>query len=195
MCHVGSDRSALVQDLANSSSRDAKQPRKLIFVTDELLSDLDAAVSSLLRARAKLKLYRASILKAAVEGELTAEWRAQHPHTEPASELLKRILAERRHRWEEEQLAKFKQTGKEPPKNWRSNYKDPRRPESAADWHIPSTWEWSGFEELSDGTSHSIKAGPFWKFAEERVLFANRLQDIWSRTGHPKRSVLWRLFH
>ena len=47
----------------------------------------------------------AAVLKAAVEGALTAEWRKQHPQTEPASELLKRILAERRRRWEEDQLA------------------------------------------------------------------------------------------
>lgn len=35
---------------------------------DELFSDLDAGVAALLRAREKLKLYRASVLKAAVEG-------------------------------------------------------------------------------------------------------------------------------
>jgi hypothetical protein len=64
---------------------------------------------------AKLKLYRASLLKAAVEGDLTREWREQHPDAEPASELLKRILVERRKRMEADQLAKFKEKGKEPP--------------------------------------------------------------------------------
>lgn len=51
---------------------------------DELFSDLDAGVAALERARDRLKLYRASILKAAVEGALTADWRAERP--EPASE-------------------------------------------------------------------------------------------------------------
>jgi type I restriction enzyme, S subunit len=38
---------------------------------DELLSDLDAGVTALERVREKLKLYRASVLKGAVEGTLT----------------------------------------------------------------------------------------------------------------------------
>ena len=78
---------------------------------DELFSDLDAGVASLEQARDKLKLYRASVLKAAVEGALTADWRAQHPQIEPASELLERILVERRRRWEEGQLRSFKEKG------------------------------------------------------------------------------------
>jgi hypothetical protein len=42
---------------------------------DELLSDLDAGVAAQDRVREKLRLYRASVLKAAVEGVLTAAWR------------------------------------------------------------------------------------------------------------------------
>jgi len=79
---------------------------------DEVFSDLDAGVATLERVQEKLKLYRASVFKAAVEGALTAGWRVQHPHVEPASELLKRILAERRRHWEEQQLAKFKAKGR-----------------------------------------------------------------------------------
>ena len=37
---------------------------------DELLSDLDAGVAALERVRDKLKLYRAAVLKATVEGAL-----------------------------------------------------------------------------------------------------------------------------
>lgn len=40
---------------------------------DELFSDLDAGVAALQRAQANMKRYRASVLKAAVEGRLTAE--------------------------------------------------------------------------------------------------------------------------
>lgn len=53
---------------------------------DALFSDLDAGVAALERARDKLKLYRASILKAAVEGVLTTDWRGKHTEVEPASE-------------------------------------------------------------------------------------------------------------
>ena len=62
---------------------------------DELFSDLNAGAAALARARDKLNLYRASVLKAAAEGTLTADWRTRHRNVEPADELLKRIAAER----------------------------------------------------------------------------------------------------
>lgn len=139
----------------------AAEQSRIADALDEQFSDLDAGVIALERVREKLKVYRASVLKAAVEGLLTAEWRAQHPHIEPATELLRCILIERRHRWEEEQLQKFKEKGKNPPANWKAKYKEPRRPEPPHTWVLPSTWTWTGFEDLADGTAHALKAGPF----------------------------------
>ena len=67
----------------------------------------DAGITALERARAKLKQYRASVLKAACEGRLVpteAELaRAEGRDYEPADRLLARILQERRARWEAEQ--------------------------------------------------------------------------------------------
>jgi type I restriction enzyme S subunit len=98
--------------------------------------------------REKLKLYRASVLKAAVEGVLTAEWREQHPHAEPAGELLKRILAERRRRWEQNQLPRFKERGQEPPKNWKSKYKEPIIPDATNLPLLPDGWWWASLDML-----------------------------------------------
>lgn len=47
---------------------------------------------------ALLDRYRQSVLAAAFRGDLTADWRAQHPDVEPASELLERIREERQSR-------------------------------------------------------------------------------------------------
>jgi len=116
---------------------------------DELFSDLDAAVSALKRVRAKLKLYRASVLKAAVEGDLTAEWRERQPHIEPASELLQRILIERRRHWEDEQLRKFEEKGKEPPKNWQTKYDEPVAPKTDRLPSLPEGWCWATLEQVS----------------------------------------------
>jgi len=113
---------------------------------DELLSDLDAGVAALERVRSKLKLYRAAVLKAAVEGALTAEWRKEHP--EPASELLKHILAERRRRWEEDQLRKFKEKGREPPKGWKAKYKEPVAPGRTDLPPLPEGWCWTSLDAL-----------------------------------------------
>ncbi|MHB1403829.1 MAG: restriction endonuclease subunit S [Thiobacillus sp.] len=71
-----------------------EQQRSIVAEIEKQFSRLDEAVTSLKRAKANLKRYKAAVLKAAVEGKLTEEWRKQHPDVEPASELLKRILAE-----------------------------------------------------------------------------------------------------
>lgn len=117
---------------------------------DKLFSDLDAGVAALERAREKLKPYRASVLKAAVEGALTADWREQHPHAEPASELLKRILVERRRRWEEDRLAKFKATGQETPNNWKTRDKEPVAPDTKDLPSLPEGWCWGTIEQVGE---------------------------------------------
>lgn len=53
----------------------AEQTR-IVEKLEELLSDLDAGVAELKTAQRKLAQYRQSLLKAAVEGALTADWRA-----------------------------------------------------------------------------------------------------------------------
>ena len=111
------------------------------------------------RVQAKLKHYRAAVLKAAVEGALTAEWRAQHPTTEPASALLTRILAERRRRWEEAQLQKFEEAGKNPPKDWKAKYKEPVTPDTAKLKQLPEGWCCATVEHVSQIGSGQTPAG------------------------------------
>ena len=118
----------------------SEEQSRIANALDELFSDLDAGVAALERVRDQLKLYRASVLKAAVEGALTAEWRQQNPQTEPAEELLKRILIARRRRWEEGQLRKFEEKGKSPPKNWKAKYKEPVSPDTANLPALPAGW-------------------------------------------------------
>jgi len=72
------------------------EQHRIVAKIEELFSDLDADVAALKKAQAQLKRYRQAVLKAAVEGTLTAEWRAANAGTiEPASALLERIRAER----------------------------------------------------------------------------------------------------
>jgi type I restriction enzyme S subunit len=116
------------------------EQRRIVAKIEELFSDLDAGVAALERVRANLKRYRTAVLKAAVEGRLTEEWRARHPATEPAAKLLERILAERRAKWEQDQLRKFKEAGKTPPKGWKEKYEEPT-PESSVDLgRVPDGW-------------------------------------------------------
>jgi len=126
-----------------------REQRRIVEKIEELFSDLDAGVAALERARANLKRYRASVLKAAVEGSLTAEWRVKHPKVEPASELLERILKERRRKWEADQLAKLAAAGKQPPKNWQAKYIEPASPDTSNLSELPQGWCWVTIEQLN----------------------------------------------
>jgi type I restriction enzyme, S subunit len=83
------------------------EQERIVAKIEELFTQLEAGVAELQRAKAQLQRYRQAVLKSAVEGELTREWRAAHQsELEPAEELLARILSERRVKWEAEQWEK-----------------------------------------------------------------------------------------
>jgi type I restriction enzyme, S subunit len=126
------------------------EQRRIVAIIEELFSDLDAGVAALERIRANLKRYRAAVLKAAAEGKLTEEWRAKHPKTESATKLLERILAERRQKWEEDQLAKFAPADKTPPKGWREKYVEPAAPDTSRLPELPLGWTVASLEQLTD---------------------------------------------
>ena len=113
---------------------------------EELFSDLDAGVAALKRAQTNLKRYRAALLKAAVEGRLTGQWRAERKAkgiaTEPAAQLLARILLERRKKWEAAQQKKFADAGKAPSTGWQKNYPDPAAPDASHLRALPEGWCW-----------------------------------------------------
>ena len=125
----------------------AEQAR-IVAKLEELLSELDAGVAELKAAQAKLKQYRQSLLKAAVEGALTAEWRARNPPQETGTELLARILRERRARWEAQQLDRFKADGKTPPKNWQAKYIAPNPASTRSLPALPRGWAVASLDEL-----------------------------------------------
>ncbi len=75
------------------------EQKHIVKEIEKQFSRLDEAVANLKRVKVNLKRYKAAILKAAVEGKLTEDWRKQHPNVEPASKVLERILTERRANW------------------------------------------------------------------------------------------------
>lgn len=126
----------------------AAQQTRIVAKLEELLSDLDAGVAELKAAQKKLAQYRQSLLKAAVEGSLTAEWRAKNTPTETGAQLLERILQERRARWEAKQLAKFKEQGKAPPKDWQKKYPEPVQPDTTDLPALPEGWVWATLSQV-----------------------------------------------
>ena len=126
---------------------------RIVAKVEELLSDLDAGEAELKAAQKKLTQYRQSLLKAAVEGALTAPWREQQgarpAPTETAALLLQRILTERRARWEAKQLAKFKEQGKTPPAGWQKKYAEPVQPDTTGLPVLPEGWVWASLDQLA----------------------------------------------
>jgi len=130
------------------------QQKRIVAKIEELFSRIDAGVAALERVKANLKRFRASVLKDAVEGKLTEEWRKKYPPKEPASKLLERILSERRSKWEKEQLAKYKAKGQKPPSEWRDKYKEPINLDIANLPELPEGWSWASFDQLIERSEY-----------------------------------------
>ena len=119
------------------------EQHRIVAEIETQFTRLDASVAALRRARANLKRYRASVLKAACEGRLVpieADLaRSEDRDYEPAGVLLERILSERRARWESQE----KRRGK---------YYEPSAPDTSALPQLPEGWVWATVEQLILGT-------------------------------------------
>lgn len=131
---------------------------RIVAEIEKQFSRLDEAVANLKRVKANLKRYKAAVLKAAVEGKLTEEWRrgaihrahspAERNHqgvvnqgaincaptqpVETGAELLQRILEERRANWQ-----------------GRGKYKEPVAPDTARLAELPAGWLWISVEQIA----------------------------------------------
>jgi type I restriction enzyme S subunit len=114
------------------------EQHRIVEAIESYFTRLDDAVATLERVQRNLKRYRASVLKAAVEGRLVpteAELsRAEGRDYEPASVLLERILAERRRRWEA--------SGR------KGKYQEPTAPDTSALPELPEGWCWVSLGQL-----------------------------------------------
>ena len=135
------------------------EQHRIVARIESLFAKLDEGVAALKRAEANLERYRASVLKAAVEGRLTERWRRENPPEETGEELLRRILDERRRRWESEQLAKFEAKGRKPPRNWQAQYKEPVAPVADGLPELPEGWCWATVGQVGEVGSGITKGG------------------------------------
>ncbi len=159
MRNIGQQRISLIQiPIPPKSEKD-----RIVEKLEELLSDLDAGVAELKAAQRKLVLYRQSLLKAAVEGTLTADWRATRAKSgepqETGAELLQRILNERRAHWEAKQLAKFTDKATNPPKGWQDKYPPPVPPKTVGLHALPVGWAWASLDMIGEIASGVAKGG------------------------------------
>ncbi len=155
-----------------------EEQRRIVAKIEELFSDLDAGVAALERVRANLTRYRATVLKAAVTGKLTEDWRAQHPDTEPASVLLERILTERRRQWEQAELAKFAQAGKQPPRGWQEKYPEPSISDASTPPSLPVGWCRATVDQVISFLRNGLPQKPTGTSSGHRILRINAVRPL-----------------
>lgn len=119
------------------------EQHRIVEKLEELFTKLEAGVDALKKTQTLLGKYRQAVLKAAVTGELSREWREQHPDVEPASALLEQVLSERQLCTEAKQ------------------YKAPATPGEAFFDSLPSTW----VQATVDALSYEVRYGTSQKTA------------------------------
>lgn len=162
------------------------EQRRIVARLDAIEAHRRSAKEKLDQLPDLLDRYRQSVLTAAFRGDLTAAWREAHPSTEPASALLDRIRAERRHRWIEDKAKKAtdRAQARDAKKGvaWTDadrvarlatetakavkKYQAPE-PVDAADLpDLPEGWSWIALGDLADvGTGATPKRGnpDYWE--------------------------------
>lgn len=151
IAHLGAQRFAEMDfPLAPMAEQD-----RIVEAIESYLSRLSDAVATLERVERNLKRYRASVLKAAVEGRLVpteaALAKQEGRDYEHASGWLDRILAERRRRWGA--------SGK------KGKYEEPEPPDSRNLPVLPEGWCWATWEQLSA----RVTVGHVGKMVDEYV--------------------------
>jgi len=130
----------------------APEQRRIVAMIEELFSKLDAGVEELEKAKAQLKRYRQSVLKAAFSGELTGDWRKKRLATskeppETAQELLERIREER------------KRLATSEGRKW----KEPPTLDTSELPELPEGWAWARM----DAVNHRIQDGTHFSPTEQ----------------------------
>lgn len=103
---------------------------------DTLFAEVAAGEEALAAAMASLGQWRQALLRAAVTGELTADWRTANPPAETGEALLHRILADRRTRWVQDPRKKGKR------------YQAPIGPDTDGLPELPDGWDWGSLDQI-----------------------------------------------
>ncbi len=107
------------------------EQHRIVARIEELFSRLDVGVEALQKAKAQLQRYRQAVLKAAVEGRLTEEWRKTHQNVELAETLLESI-----------------------------SIKEAELPDEKNRPQLPYGWAWASLEQLSEQIVDCLHSTP-----------------------------------
>jgi type I restriction enzyme, S subunit len=110
------------------------EQHRIVEKIETLFARLNKGEETLREVQKLLARYRQSVLKAAVTGHLTADWRTENAHRlEHGRNLLARILQTRRETWE-----------------GRGKYKEPTVPDTNGLPELPEGWVWATVGAFGD---------------------------------------------
>jgi type I restriction enzyme S subunit len=153
------------------------EQRRIVSKIESLQERSSRARRALSEVGPLLEQFRQSVLRAAFSGRLTADWRAAHCDVEPATELLSRIRTERRHRWEQSELAKYEAKGKKPPKNWQQRYKEAPPLEEPNLPELPDGWVWTSADDICSQITDGEHVQPKYTDSGFPMLTAKHVRD------------------
>ncbi|WP_225204462.1 restriction endonuclease subunit S [Novosphingobium huizhouense] len=109
------------------------EQERIVEKIETLFAEIDKGEEALRAVRKLLARYRQSVLKAAVTGALTADWRAANGQpAETGQDLLTRILKHRRVTWQ-----------------GRGRYVEPVEPDTRDLPELPDGWVWASLAQLT----------------------------------------------
>ena len=127
------------------------EQRRIVERIDALFVEIAEGEAALAEARKGLALFRRSLLKAAVIGELTRNWRAANTPAETSAALLNRIVAAR---------ARLIDKARRRPKILRA--KPPRGLPN-----LPERWTWASWDQI--GSSQNGRPFPSSKYSDNGI--------------------------
>jgi len=145
-----------------------EKQKKIVAQFKSIVAEDTELKNELTHQQTLLKKLRQQILQEAIEGTLTADWRAQNPDVEPSSALLARIKAEK------EQLIKDKKIRKQkalPP------IADEEKP-----FDLPDGWVWCRLTEVTQIRGGKRVSNGYKLLKKETPYIYIRVSDMKNHT-------------
>jgi type I restriction enzyme S subunit len=114
------------------------EQRRIVARIDELFAEIAEGEAALERARSGLETWRRALLKAAIAGELTRDWRKVNGLGEDGFALLDQIIQSRKLEWHRSARAK-------------RQYREPYSLQQTVLADLPMGWAWTTVDELTKG--------------------------------------------
>lgn len=124
--------------------------------------------------------YREALVHSAVTGEMSKRWRHEGQAKSAASEELAALLDMRRKKWEESEIVRLRERGKQPDVDrWKSRYRHPSGPVKVSTMSVPEGWTWASIDQLSWAAGYGTSVKCTYDAEGPRVL---RIPNVRSGT-------------